>query len=274
MRAVAALGALAVTSGALVAAAHASTGALANRERWQGAAADEESPPTYDGRFNFVRIRWEGGRGGARMASRLDCRGGREPLWAHDLCRRGTAAEDLFAIILDETTLLKPHLEGRVLTLDDPELFRYPVAYIVEVGGWYPSQAEADGLRNFLLKGGLIIVDDFRGPQELVSFQSAMGQVLPGVKFFPLEAEHELWDVFFHIPDPLALAPSTYPEHVPTYLGIYEENDPSGRLLAILKFNQDIGEYWEWSTGGFIPIPLTNEAYKYGVNYIIYSMTH
>lgn len=204
----------------------------------------------------------------------MDCSRGREPLWAHDLCRRGSAAEDLFAIILDETTLVGTHREGRILTLDDPELFRYPVAYIVEVGSWSPSDAEAKGLRDFLLKGGLLIVDDFRGPSELRSFQNEMGRVLPGARLLPLQAGHRVWDVFFHIPDPSALAPSTYPEHVPTYLGIFEENDPSRRLLAVINFNQDLGEYWEWSADGFLPIPLTNEAYKFGVNYIIYAMTH
>ena len=76
----------------------------------------------------------------------------------------------------------------------------------------------------------------------------------------------------FHISNPGALAPATCTQHVPAYLGIFEGNDPRGRLMAMINSNQDIGEYWEWSPDGFIPIPLTNEAYKFGVNYIIYAM--
>jgi hypothetical protein len=187
------------------------------------------------------------------------------------MCR---GAENYFATILDELTFVDPVPQGKTMTLDDPELFRYPVAYIVEVGSWAPSQAEADGLRNYLLKGGFLIVDDFRGPQELWNFESAMNQLLPGVLFFDVEAGHRIWDVFFHISDPLALAPPTYTEHVPRYLGIFENNDPTGRLVVIMNLNNDIGEYWEWSGDGFIPIPLTNEAFKYGVNSVIYAMTN
>jgi hypothetical protein len=228
-------------------------------------APDEQA---YDGRFHFVRIRWgDDGRGGA-------CVGRREPLWAHDMCRRGDAAENLFATILRETTAVDPHMKGKVLALDEPDLFRYPVAYIVEVGSWQPTQEEVEGLRAFLFKGGFLIVDDFRDAYELRNFHAQMTRVLGAVDLLPVEAGHRIWDSFFHIPNPAALAPSTYTQHVPSYLGIYEDNDPQGRMMAMINFNQDIGEYWEWSPDGFIPIPLTNEAYKFGVNYIIYAMTH
>jgi hypothetical protein len=231
-------------------------------------ARTPEEDQTYDGRFHFVRIRWGDAATGAA------CMGRREPLWAHDMCRRGDAAENLFAIILKETTAIDPHMKGKVLALDDPELFRYPIAYIVEVGEWQPSPEEVKGLRDFLLKGGFLIVDDFRDAYELRSFQTQMTRVLGTVELFPVEAGHRIWDSFFHIPNPGALAPSTYTQHVPAYLGIFEDNDPRGRMMAMINFNQDIGEYWEWSPDGFIPIPLTNEAYKFGVNYIIYAMTH
>jgi hypothetical protein len=58
------------------------------------------------------------------------------------------------------------------------------------------------------------------------------------------------------------------------FYGVYEDNDPSKRLMAIVNYNNDIGESWEWSDRGFIPIDLTNEAYKLGINYIVYAMTH
>jgi hypothetical protein len=139
---------------------------------------------------------------------------------------------------------------------------------------WHPSEAEVHGLRAFLQKGGFLIVDDFRDAYELRNFHSQMTRVLGSVELLAVEAGHRIWDSFFHIPNPSALAPSTYTQHVPTYLGIFEDDDPGGRLMVMINFNQDIGEYWEWSPDGFIPIPLTNEAYKFGVNYIIYAMTH
>ena len=58
------------------------------------------------------------------------------------------------------------------------------------------------------------------------------------------------------------------------FLGIFEDNDPSKRLLAIVNYNNDVSEYWEWSDQSFLPIPLSNEAYRLGVNYVVYGMTH
>ena len=60
----------------------------------------------------------------------------------------------------------------------------------------------------------------------------------------------------------------------PTYWGIFEDNDPTKRLIAIANVNGDISEYWEFSDTGFAPVDLNNEAYKYGINYVIYGMTH
>ena len=61
---------------------------------------------------------------------------------------------------------------------------------------------------------------------------------------------------------------------MPTYYGLFEDNDPTQRMLAIINYNNDIAEYWEWSDTGFLPIDFTNEAYKLGVNYIVYALTH
>jgi hypothetical protein len=60
----------------------------------------------------------------------------------------------------------------------------------------------------------------------------------------------------------------------PRYYGMFENNDPAGRLMALVNYNSDLAEYWEWSATGFFGVDLTNEAYKLGVNYIIYALTH
>ena len=67
--------------------------------------------------------------------------------------------------------------------------------------------------------------------------------------------------------------PSNY-NVIPEFFGIFEDNDPNKRLMVIANYNNDIGDYWEWSDAGFLPIDLSNEAYKLGVNYIVYAMTH
>jgi hypothetical protein len=60
----------------------------------------------------------------------------------------------------------------------------------------------------------------------------------------------------------------------PSYWGIFENNDPSKRLIAVANVDGDLSEYWEFSDTGFAPVDLNNEAYKYGINYVIYGLTH
>jgi hypothetical protein len=217
----------------------------------------------YDGRFTFVRIRYASGMG------RGFGRGGGPP-WAHDYPR----GEINFLKILDETTNVVSVMEGgNVFALDDPELMKYPVAYLVEVGAWAPSPAEVEGLRHYLLKGGFLIIDDFRSGWELYNFQEHMRRVLPGHLIRELDVSHPIFDSFFHI-ESLDLAPPTFRGYEPAYLGIFEDDDPDERLMVMINFNNDIGEYWEYSDVGWYPIDLSNDAYKLGVNYIIYALTH
>jgi len=221
--------------------------------------------PGYDGRFQFVRIQFEPqGRGGFGRG-----RGGREPAWAHDYPR----AERNFMRIVDETTFVGPLVDAtNILTLDDPDLAKYPMAYMVEVGSWNPSEEEVTGLSNYLRKGGFLFIDDFRGNWDLGNFEFQMNRVLPGSTLLELDATHEIFDSFFRV-DPFAVLPP-YGGAYPLYFGIFEDNDRDKRMMAIVNFNTDIAEYWEYSDRGYYPIDLSNEAYKLGVNYIVYSMTH
>ena len=223
--------------------------------------------PGYDGRFQFVRIQFtpesRGGFGFGRG------RGGREPAWAHDYPR----AERNFMSIIGETTFVDPVVDAsNILRTDDPDLFKYPVAYIVEVGLWNPSDEEAEGLGQYLQKGGFLIVDDFRGNWDLANFEFHMNRAIPGATLVQLDKTHEIFDSFFRV-DPYALEPP-YGAQFPTYYGIYEDNDRDKRLLAIVNYDNDIAEYWEYSDWGRYPVEYANEAYKLGVNYIIYALTH
>ncbi len=228
----------------------------------------EEVP--YDGRFTFVRIEYDV-RGARSMRGFGGFRGrGREPEWAHDYPR----AETNFARIISETTMIDPFMGGsRILRMDDPEVFKYPVAYVVEVGYWDASPAEVTALGEYLSKGGFLIVDDFRA-EQIYQLEAIVQAALPGTRILEVPNDHEIFDSFFHIADPHALAPPTFPQYRPMYLGLFEDNDTSKRIMAILNYNNDIGDYWEWSDRGYYPIDLSNEAYKFGVNYLVYAMTH
>jgi uncharacterized protein DUF4159 len=220
----------------------------------------------YDGRVAFIRIRYATGFGGFGRRG-----GGREPPWAHDY---PTADIHLMKIV-DTLTSVAPHVDGsNIFSLDDPELLKHPIAYVSEPGFWYPSDEEVAGFRTYLLKGGFAIFDDFRG-QDWWNLEEQMKRVLPEARFIQLDVSHAVFHSFFDIKDLKFLR--SYNDNssmggTPTYWGIFEENDPTKRLIAIANRDNDLGEYWEFSDTGMDPIDFSNEAYKYGVNYILYGL--
>lgn len=230
-------------------------------------------PPNqpYDGRFTFVRIDFERDRsnddwGGLSGWGR---RGRGMPGWAHDY----PCAERNLMSILDEITALRLFRDGgNILRLDDPELFKYPVAYVSEPGGWVPTEEEVEALRAYLLKGGFVIFDDFDG-RDWYNLEEQMGRVLPEGELIPLDVSHPVFHTFFEV-ESLDFWGGGYRDGNPEYYGIFEENDPAGRLMVVVNYNNDIGDYWEYAHTGLNPVPVTNEAFKLGVNYIVYALTH
>jgi Domain of unknown function (DUF4159) len=217
----------------------------------------------YDGRFVFVRVRY--GTGG--MGGGFGRRG--MPPWSHDY----PDGEVHFSRILEEITLLNLRTDGsNILSLDDPELFNYPIAYMAEPGFWAVTDTEATAFRQYLMKGGFAVFDDFRG-YDWDNLREQMAKVLPEGRWVELDGTAAIFHSFFEIHDPLSLSPP-YGGLPPSYWGIYENNDPKKRLMMIANVNNDISEYWEFSGTGYAPVDVTNEAYKFGVNFFIYGLVH
>jgi len=217
--------------------------------------------PPYDGRFSFVRLRY--GPDYGFVAQSIP--------WSHDY----PTGEQHFMKILNELSYLNPHVdETSILPLDSPDLCKYPVAYMAEPGFLTLTDGEVAAFRTYLLKGGFVIFDDFaerRGGWD--NFEAQMRRVLPEGRFVDLDASNPIFHAFFEIPN-LDIIPQYYDTGKPIFRGIYENNDPAKRLLVMVNFNTDISEFWEFSDTGLKPIDESNEAYKLGVNYIIYGMTH
>ena len=174
---------LSVIVAATLAASVAAQGGFGRRR--PAPAIDSEARVAYDGRFAFVRLQYSGFDGGYR----------REPPWAHDYPR----AERHFMRILQEITLLNPHLdESSILTLDNPELFNYPVAYMSEPGFWTMNDEEVAGLRSYFGKGGFVIFDDFRG-DHWSNFEQQMRRVMPEGRLIELDASSPIFHSFFEI---------------------------------------------------------------------------
>jgi hypothetical protein len=215
----------------------------------------------YNGQFTFTRIRFGQPQGFGGFGR------GRAPFWAHDYPR----ADRNFMSILEYVT----HLDARVrdtsvLDLDDPELMKFPVAYLVEPGYWNPTDGEVAALRNYILKGGFLFVDDFGGPREWANTEQQFSRALPGLRWIEVDGTHAIFQAFYQIDDPGSLV--NY-RGAPIYLALFEDNDPSKRIMVMANYNNDIGDFWEWADDGLVTIGLENRAFQIGVNYIIYALS-
>lgn len=223
--------------------------------QWGRGARVEPNVP-YDGRYTFVRLRYQGGgRGG----------GG----WAFDY----PDMERNFMKVLNDLTTMRPHVgASNIHDMDDPELMRYTIAYLSEPGYWVPNPDEAAGLRTWLRKGGFLIVDDFFG-QQWVNFERSMREVLPDARIVPLDITHPVFHSFFDIQTLDGMHHPQNRGYRAEYLGIFEDNDPSRRLMVVINYNNDIGDYMEWTGAGWYPVDFTNDAYKFATNYLVYGVS-
>lgn len=178
-------------------------------------------------------------------------------------------------------TLLNADGDYRQVSLTNDTLFDYPVIYAVKVGYWFLSDRETDRLREYLVRGGFLIVDDFHGPIEWAQFAVSMRKVFPDRPIVDIPDDDQVFHVLYdlddrqQIPGINAIYSGVSWEHplgVPEYWrGVYDDD---GRLMVAINFNMDIGDAWEHADAAIYPEPLTALAYRIGINYLIYAMTH
>jgi hypothetical protein len=226
--------------------------------------------PRQDAEFHFIRLeyvdfyrsRW-GGRG----------------WWMQDW----PAAEIHFSQGIRRLTRIEVGDERHVPLTDD-SIFDYPWVYATQVGFWQLSDEETARLREYLLRGGFLVVDDFHGPEEWSVFSATMSRVFPEYAIEDMGEDdpllHVLYDLDQRTQIPglrhLRIGPGgetiVQPEYIPPiWRGIY---DNQGRLLVAVNFNMDVGDAWEHADMPEYPEPMTALAYRFGINYILYAMTH
>ncbi len=169
---------------------------------------------------------------------------------------------------------------SRAILLTDEQLFDRPWIYALEVGTWLLTQDEADNLREYLLRGGFLVVDDFHGSVQWNGFMRSMQMVFPDRPIVDVTEEHSIMNMHFDvdmtkpIPGIMALRYGVTWEHdgyVPSWRGIYDDD---GRLMVIINWNVDLGDAWEMADEPWYPEKYTALAYRFGVNYVLYALTH
>jgi hypothetical protein len=167
------------------------------------------------------------------------------------------------------------------LDLDDDEIFYWPWVYTLEVGGWNLSERHVNTLREYLLRGGFLMIDDFHGEYGWEGFVSGMQRIFPDRPIVEIDSKDPIFHVLYDLDERYPVAGIravqsglTYEREdgkIPHWRGIY---DDKGRIMVAITFNQDYGDAWEWADAPWYPEKMTSQAYRLGINYIIYSMTH
>ncbi len=223
--------------------------------------------------FTFVRIQYTSGGANYKFRNRMG------PHWQSWTVDYPSAEQNLMKGLSNWTSLNVAD-DPVSLSLLDPELFRYPFAYIVEVGFMVLTQPEADNLAEWLLRGGYLMVDDFHGPFEWQSFVNQMKMVFPNHEIVDIPVEHPIFHCFYEF-DQIKQIPGlgswlsgrTHEKGGirARCMGIFDEQD---RLMVLVIRNMDMGDAWEHTYDPRYPTEYSAEAYKLGINFVIYGLTH
>ena len=222
--------------------------------------------PSADAReFFFTRAIYSGGgyRGGS---------------WRTDYPK----ADRQFLTIIDRLVdLLDAYERENAVRLDNPDLRRFPFLYALEVGYMYMSEAEVMGLRDYLLAGGFLMIDDFWGSWEWANFESEIKRVLPEYQIEEIPLDHPIFHTVYNIEE-IVQVPNygnaqrggrTWEQdgYDPHVRGIFDENR---RLMVVINWNTDIGDAWEWAESPYYPLYYSTFAIEITVNTIVYAMSH
>ena len=228
-----------------------------------------DAPPR-DAEFVYARIRYHMTRDAWRV---------REVPWHHDY----PYGDETLPTILGEVTNIKTNRTAyQIVDIDSPELFNYPFAYLCEPGYLELNSKDVANLREYLDRGGFILVDDFRtadfSPQaggsedDIAHFREQMRKVYPDRDFVPLHQSDPIFNVLYKIDSLDMEPPYIFPGQRPVeFLGL---RDNHGNIQMVLDNNNDISEFWEWLDEGQRSMRDAATAFHFGINYVMYAMTH
>jgi hypothetical protein len=258
-------------------------GTLAQRLRVQE-NEDEGPRPSFPSQaeFHFIRVEYTDLPQYHRRWSYASRNGSGEGWWIVDW----PDADDHFTAGVQRLTRIEAG-DPRHLRLTDDRLFDYPWIYATQTGWWGLSNAEVARLREYLLRGGFLVVDDFWGAEQWEVFRETMQRVLPDRPITDIALSDSVMHVLYDIQEKdLTFIPGT--RHLrrgpggtvvveqpwgtaPAWRAIYDDKN---RMVVAVNYNTDVGDAWEYADSPLYPELMTALAYRYGVNYLIYSMTH
>src|SRR5579875_3834996 len=172
-----------------------------------------------------------------------------------------------------------PRAVEQCVNLDDgDEVYNWPWLYAVQVGEWGITDAQAKKLRDYLLRGGFFMADDFHGTLEWQVFEQSMKRVFPDRPIVEIPDSDPIFHTVYDLDNRYQIVGHDhlaeghkYDGYVPHWRGIY---DDKGRVMVAISFNSDIGDSWEWADDPEYPEKYSALGIRIGINYIVYAMTH
>jgi hypothetical protein len=220
--------------------------------------------------FAFGRLRYRSGYGGRGFGR------GRSS-WGIDSNR----ADRLFSVAMRRLTRVDTRSVEEVLDVDDGPILDYPWLYAVEVGRWFVNEPQGKRIREYLDRGGFLMVDDFHGEAEWSNFMRGLRQIYPDRPVVELPDDDPIFHIISDLSDRVQIPGAQYirsgstserfdgaPAH---WRGIY---DDKGRVVVAICHNMDLGDAWQYADDPQYPEKFAAQALRIGVGYVIYSMTH
>jgi len=188
------------------------------------------------------------------------------------------------SIALKRLTRLDVRSVEQLINLDrDDDVFNYPWMYAVETGHWELTPTQIDKFREWLLRGGFFMCDDFHGADEWQVFMETMSKVFPVRPVVDIDNKDQIFHGVFDLDDRYQVPGAQFTRSgsicekcpyggaEPHWRGIYDDH---GRLMMAICHNMDLGDCWEHADDPEYPLIHTAAAYQLGVNYVMYAMTH
>jgi hypothetical protein len=232
--------------------------------------------------FTFARLMYPPGEGGINgyWGRDLDWHVGVSD-WTQDFPR----ADRHFSLAVRRLTRLHTRSAEQCVNLDEGDAFDWPWLYAVQVGEWGLTEAEGRALREYLLRGGFFMADDFHGAFEWNVFEKVIKRAFPDREIRDIPDDdpifHTVYDLKerFQIPGQAHVRQGykrpQYPQGTEDgkgahWRGVYDDR---GRILIAISYNSDIGDAWEYADDANYPARYADLAIRLGVNYIVYAMT-
>ena len=251
-------------------------------QRFPFRSGEGESSLPKDGEFHFIRTEYVDLPGYGRGFGFSSRNGRGRGWWMVDW----PDADEHFSIGIKRLTRIDVGAP-RTLSLEDDSLFDYPWIYLTQAGYWGATRKEVDRLKEYFARGGFLVVDDFWSEEEWENFSETMAAVLPGKPIDDIALGDSVMHVLFNIEqkDLTFIPGSRHLRRGPGGNIVIQQpagsapawrhlDDDKGHMVVAVNFDTDVADAWEFADAPEYPAPMTTLAYRYGINYIIYSMTH